>query len=153
MKIHLFHRLRGDERGASVIEFALFAPILAVMVMGITDLSMAYSRKLVVEAAIYRALEKVQVGSFQTDYTTYLRSEAATGAGVPTSEVTVDSWLECNRIRQASFTGLCSTGQDTARYVSVAIATTYEAQFTYGPLNPGTDGEIPIAASASLRIQ
>ena len=147
------HRLRGDDRGASVIEFALFAPILGVMLMGVTDLAMGYSTKLRVEGAIFRALEKVQVGSFQTDYTTFIQSEAATGAGVPTSAVTVESWLECNRARQTDFAGSCAAGQDTARYVKVTINTSYTPRFSYGPLVRSTNGTVPIEANASLRVQ
>jgi Flp pilus assembly protein TadG len=150
---NLLHRLRGDDRGASVIEFALFAPILGVMLMGVTDLAMGYSTKLRVEAAIFRALEKVQVGSYQTDYQTFIQQEAATGAGVPTSAVTVESWLECNRARQADFAGSCAAGEDTSRYVKVTINTSYTPRFSYGPLVRSTNGTVPIEANASLRIQ
>ena len=149
----LLHRLRGDDQGASVIEFALFAPILGVMLMGVTDLAMGYSTKLRVEGAIFRALEKVQVGSFQSDYTTFIQSEAATAAGVPTSAVVVESWLECDRTRQADFAGSCAAGQDTARYVKVTITTSYTPRFSYGPLVRSTNGTVPIEANASLRIQ
>jgi Flp pilus assembly protein TadG len=149
----LLHRLRGDDKGASVIEFALFAPVLGVMLMGVTDLAMGYSTKLRVEGAIYRALEKVAVGSFQSDYATYLQAEAATAAGVPTSAVAVDSWLECDRIRQASFAGACAAGQATSRYVKVTITTSYTPRFSYGPLVRTSNGTVPIEANASLRIQ
>jgi Flp pilus assembly protein TadG len=147
----LLSRLRRDTRGASVIEFALFAPILAMMAMGISDFAMGYSAKLKVEGAVYRTLEKISVGSVQSDYQ-YLKAEAATAAGVPQSAVTVDNWLECNRVRQTDFTGVCADGQDTARYVSVAISTSYTPRFNYGPLVT-TNGTVPISASSSLRIQ
>jgi Flp pilus assembly protein TadG len=141
--------LRGDSRGASVIEFALFAPILAVMVMGVTDLAMGYSKKLVLEQAAYRSLEKVAVGTIQSDYT-FVQTEAAAAAGVPASSVTVDNWLECNRVRQASFTGSCAAGQMTSRYVQVSISSTYTPRFNYGPVG---GSPVPISASTALRIQ
>ncbi|HEV2865940.1 MAG TPA: TadE family protein [Allosphingosinicella sp.] len=141
--------LGRDEGGASVIEFALFAPILAVMVMGVSDLSMGYSRKLTLESAAFRSLEKVAVGSVQTDYQ-FLKAEAAAGAGVPQSNVTVDNWLECDRVRQTDFTGTCPTGQMTSRYVQVTINSTYTPRFNYGPLG---GSPVPISASAALRIQ
>jgi Flp pilus assembly pilin Flp len=141
--------LRRDQRGASVIEFALFAPILAVMVMGVSDLAMGYSKKLVLEQAAYRSLEKVAVGTVQSDYT-FLKAEAATAAGVPVTSVTVDNWLECDRVRQASFTGSCASGQMTSRYVEVSISSTYSPRFNYGPLGGSA---VPISATAALRIQ
>ena len=158
MAVNLLARLRRDEKGASVIEFALFAPVLGLMVMGISDLAMGYSTKLRVEGAIFRSLEKVAVGSasgpaaVQNDYS-FLATEAATAAGVPVSQASVDQWLECNRVRQSAFTGTCPDGQDTARYVQVTINTSYTPRFSYGPLIPTSNGVVPIEANASLRVQ
>jgi Flp pilus assembly protein TadG len=158
MRIRLGDRLRvlaGDSRGASVIEFALFAPILALMVMGISDVAMGYSRTIELEQAAFRALEKVAVGNSQSGYD-YLRAEAATAAGVSQDDVTVETWLECNGTRQTDFAGVCATGETIVRYVEITIDSSYDPSFDYGPLataHAGTDGTIPISASASLRIQ
>ena len=146
--------LRRDSRGASVIEVALFMPFLAMMVMGIIDSSMGFARKIAVEQAIYRALEKVAVGSVKTDYN-FLKAEVAAGAGVPQTAVTVDAWLECARVRQSSFTGVCTSGE-VSRYVSVSVSTTYTPEFEFGPVAQAygnTQGNIPIQAEKSLRIQ
>ena len=147
----------GDQRGASLIEFALFAPILAFMVMGVSDIAMGYSQRLTLESAAYRALEKVAVGSVRSDYS-YLRAEAATAAGVPESNVTVDSWLECDRVRQADFNGICPDGQMVSRYVQITVNKSYRPRFDYGPLGLGfagrsTDGSIALSASAAMRVQ
>jgi len=153
--IRLAGRLGRDERGSSMIEFALFAPLLAVMVMGITDVSMGFSRKLTLEQAAYRSLERVAVGSVQSDYS-YLRPEAAAAAGVPLANVAVDSWLECDGTRQTDFNGSCPETQMISRYVRISITGSFEPTFNYGPLArnfAGDDGNVPIAASAALRIQ
>ena len=55
-----FKRLSQDEGGASIIELALVAPILATLLIGMVDLSRAYSRKLMLEQAAQRAIEKIQ---------------------------------------------------------------------------------------------
>jgi Flp pilus assembly protein TadG len=144
-----------DESGTSLIEFALFAPILAVMVMGISDVAMGYADKLELEAAAYRALEKVAVRTTQSDFTT-LRAEAAAEAGVAQSAVVVDTWRECDRVRQTDITAPCAAGTDTARYVSVSISSSYTPTFDYGPLARsfgGTDGVVPISAFAAVRMQ
>jgi len=148
-------RLRRDERGASMLEFALFAPILAVMVMGISDVSMGYSRKLTLEQAAFRSLERVAVGSVQSDYS-HLRAEAAAAAEVPLANVTIDNWLECDGVRQSEFGGVCPESQMVSRYVRISITGTYRPSFNYGPLARGfggVDGTVPISASTSLRIQ
>ena len=146
-------RLRADASGASVIEFALFAPVLGMMVMGISDFAMGYSKKLRVEQAIYRTLEKIAVGTVQSNYQTF-KAEAATAAGVNQSEVTINNWLECNEVTsQNGFAGNCAAGERTARYVSITIATTYTPEFDYGPWITDANGNVPISSSSSLRIQ
>lgn len=147
--------LAADARGASLIEFALFLPILAMMVMGISDVAMGYARKLELEAGAYRALEKVAVGSVQTDYE-YLKNDVAAEAEVTAADVEIDLWLECDRTRQTDFTGTCGAGQELARYIEVAVDTTYETQFDYGPLARsmgGDNGFVPVSATAALRLQ
>ena len=148
-------KLARDARGASLIELGLFAPILALMVMGVTDVAMGYSRKLTLEQAAYRTLERVAVGSVQSDYS-YLRAEAAAAAGVPVENVTIDSWLECDRVRQAQFDGSCPDGQMISRYVQIGIAGSYRPSFPVGPLArrySNADGTVPITVSTALRIQ
>src|SRR3954468_18485844 len=56
-----FRRLRllANDRGAAVIEMALVAPVLALGVIGIVDVSNAYSRKLGLEQGAQRAIEKI----------------------------------------------------------------------------------------------
>ena len=147
--------LLADESGASLIEFALVLPILAMMVMGISDVAMGFSRKLAVEAAAYRTLEKVAVRSSDTDMST-LAAEAATAAGVEEEDVTIDIWLECERARQTDVTGVCPEGEETARYVSVEIEASYTPRFDYGPLADvfgGRDGVVPTGAIAAVRMQ
>lgn len=48
-----------DRGGAAVIEMALVAPILALTVVGIVDMSNAFSRKLALEQGAQRAIEKI----------------------------------------------------------------------------------------------
>jgi len=116
---------------------------------------MGYSRKLTLEQAAYRTLERVAVGSVQSDYS-YLRAEAAAAAGVPESNVTIDAWLECDGVRQPQFDGFCPDGQMISRYVQIGIAGSYRPSFPAGPLalrSSNADGSVPIAVSTALRIQ
>ena len=54
-----FPRLAADQGGAAVIELALIAPVLALTVIGVVDMSNAYSRKLALEQGAQRAVEKI----------------------------------------------------------------------------------------------
>jgi Flp pilus assembly protein TadG len=131
----LFARLRRDDRGASLIEFGIMAPVLALLVGGVIDLSEGLSERYKIQQAVTRSLEQLQVQPAQADFNksdvdyTYLQTEAATAAGVPTSQVTLTKWLMCDGVKQASWTGSCQTGQDTARYVHLQIAKTFTGFF------------------------
>lgn len=146
----------SDQRGTSVIEFALFAPIVALMVMGIVDFARGFSAKFTLESAVQRTLEKAVVGSIQADYQ-YLRNEAAQAAGVPVANVTVTNWLECNGVKNPSFTGIC-TDEDAhvARYLQIRIQSNFRPSFNYGPLMQGSanaNGNVPIFAQSAVRVQ
>ena len=151
---NLLHRLRGEERGASVIEFALFAPILGVMLMGVTDLAMGYSTKLRVEAAIFRALEKVQVGSYQTDYQTFIQSGSRHRRGRPDlgGHRRKLARMQPRALRPIS-TAAAPPARTRRATSSVTIVTSYTPRFSYGPLVRTSNGTVPIEANASVRIQ
>jgi Flp pilus assembly protein TadG len=152
--------LRGDERGASIIELALVLPIFGSMVVGVTDLSRAYSQKLILEQSAYRAIEKVQ--QYQSNASTYntLKTEAvaaATAAGfsdVTSSSVTVDYWLECNGVRQSDYNTTCSTEAGTARWVTIDITHNFTPMFATSKW-PGAnaDGTYTLHGRAGLRTQ
>ena len=160
MRDNFIRRLRSlgrDSNGTSVIEFALFAPILCVTLMGVTDVSMAYSRKLAVEQAAFRALENVSVTTPQANYD-YLRAEAAAAdgaGGVQAADVTVTTWIECNNVQQPATTTACPTGQQTSQYVQVSIASSYTPVFFEGPLaaTGNANGVVALTASASVRVR
>ncbi len=149
-----FPRLVQDERGASIIELALVAPILASLLIGMVDISRAYSHKLKLEQAAQRAIEKIQ--QYQTTTSTYgtLQAEAAAAAGVPTSNVTIDFWLECNGTRAANYNSVCASGQTYGRWVSVDITGTFSPMFRSRRW-PGAnaDGTFTLLGKAGMRTQ
>jgi Flp pilus assembly protein TadG len=156
MMRHLLN-IRADERGASIIELALAAPFFAAMLIGMIDLSRAYSMKLKLEQSAQRAIEKIeQQHTVQTDYTPYgtEAATAATAAGYSGSSVNIDYWLECNGVRQATTTTPCSDGQTYARYVTITVSNSYTPLFPSRAW-PGADtaGHIPVSGYAGIRVQ
>ncbi|HET7816109.1 MAG TPA: TadE/TadG family type IV pilus assembly protein [Sphingomicrobium sp.] len=123
-------RLFADEGGSSVIEMGLVAPFLAAMLIGMVDLSRAYSTKLSVEQAAQRTIEKIQVSSYDPTDNEAIRQEAADAAGVPVANVLVASWLQCNNSStKQSFTSSCSDGEPYARYIGIGIRKSYTPLF------------------------
>jgi hypothetical protein len=155
------NRLRSydprDRRGASLIEFALVLPVLALLVMGVIDLGQGFAHRFRLDQAAQQTIEMASVGAVGSDYE-YLRPHAAAAAGVPLAQVTLDQWLECNGSRMATFDETCPTGQLLARYVRIDVADFYQPQFPYGPLGnafPGRqpNGTIEIGGRATVRVQ
>ena len=160
-----FTALRGDERGASLIELALAAPVLAALVIGMADMARAYSLKLILEQAAQRSIEMVEnQRSVATDYSTSLTTEATgamTDAGYSTGNtITPDSWLECSSdgttwTRQTDFNGSCpNAGDTTARYVSLRISRSFTPMFPSRAW-PGADanGSLTLSGYAEVRVQ
>ena len=167
--------LARDERGTSVIELAIVAPILSLMTMGIIDISTGYSRRLELVEAVDRTLGKLTAENFKVPGTvatpdfSSLKADAAAAAKVPQSSVTVVRWLECDGVEQTDFAALCPDKTTPecmvpnppasadckailARYVQVNITTSFRPMF--GRLvAPRADGTYPLVAEAAVRIQ
>ena len=155
--MRLCRQIFADQGGASVIELALVAPIFASMLIGMVDLSRAYSAKLQLEQAAQRSIEKVQ--QYQTSSNTFSTlsaeaSSAATAAGFTSPVVTVDFWLECDGTRQTDYNTHCSTGQTYGRWLTVDIAATYSPMFAsrHWP-GANADGTFTLHGKAGLRTQ
>jgi Flp pilus assembly protein TadG len=145
-------QLSRDTRGAGLIEFAIGLPVLLVMMLGIVDVATCYSAQFTLEQAAARSLERVQVTGGLTEQA-LVRAEAASAAGVPLTNVTVEDWLECQGVRQAASVVICPTGQNTSRYLQVTINSSYVPYFAYSPLGTRqADGSIALSASSALRI-
>ena len=146
--------LRRDSKGASIMETALVVPTLAVFVAGATDMAMGYAQKIKVQQAATRSIEMVTTAGLGSTAFTALQSEAASAAEVSTSNVTVDSWLECDTVRQSSIGASCSAGAQIARFASVSINGSYTPMFSFLiPRSRLTNGAIPLTGYSSVRVQ
>lgn len=151
--------LAGDRRGVSVVEFALLAPFLGVLIMGIGDMARGFAAKYALEQAAHRALERLVSGTTASPAATqtfdYVKAEAAAAAGVPLANVTLETWLECAGVKQTNFTAICGANEEIERYLRVRIDSEFEPMFgDYGPFGEAAeDGTVPIFAESALRIQ
>ena len=146
-----------DERGVSMLEFGLIFPILALMVLGTIDLARGLAARFALEQATQRTIELATLGNRPLADYSFLRAEAATAAGVPVTNVTLDQWLECNTTRQPAFNGSCTAGQQTARYVTITVFTDYTPMFEWipivGRLATAANGKIRLTADSGVRVQ
>lgn len=170
--------LRRDERGAAIIELALVAPIFALMTIGIVDMSNAFSRKLALEQAAQRAIEKVMQTTQLSTVQDTLKNEAcdqvdgvnADGSckntPITTDDVTVTFRQECTDA-SGNLTTNTATDADTfdaftcaagstkeARYISVTVTDKYRPMF---PIHfsdySSSDGAYDLSATAGVRTK
>ena len=148
--------LGADERGNSLVELGIIAPILATLLVGTIDLSRAYSAKLNIEQAAQRTIEKIQISEYKTTDNSTIETEAETAAGTG-SNATVAAWLQCNNnATQLNYnTGTCaSTTVPYARYVQVTVTRPFTPIFGTR-FFPGAndDGSYTLTAIAGIRTQ
>ena len=139
--------LLRDRAGTVTIELALLAPILAAMLIGLVDISRAYSDKLRLEQVAQRGIEKVMQNSFKSPPAVPLEAAADAEAGTG-ADATVTFWLECDGEIQtgaSAYTTPCPEGEQHGRYVQIAITKTYT------PLIMNTSWELD--GVAGIRIQ
>lgn len=168
--------LAANERGAVIIELAIVAPVLALMAIGVIDLSNAYSRKLALEQGAHRAIEKIMQTTDYDSVENTLANEAVCQVNgtntdgtckstpINTSNVTVSWRLECmdsggsitsqTTSSASAFDALvCSSGTTKeARYIQIALTDNYQAMFPVH-FSGFSAGGYPITATAGMRTQ
>ncbi|MEA1071555.1 TadE/TadG family type IV pilus assembly protein [Sphingomonas sp. LY29] len=145
--------LRNDRRGVATIELAIMAPVLATMIVGVVDLSNAFGRKLALEQATQRAVEKVMQTTLEATAEDVIKGEAAAQAGIDTSAVTVTYQLECNEVKQALYSSECAATERESRYLLVTANDKYTPMFPVKFLGINADGTYHLSSTSGLRTQ
>jgi len=170
-------RLFADARGAAVIEMAICAPVLALGVIGVVDISNAYNKKLGLEQGAQRAIEKI-MNTTETETVEETLAEevrcqvngGVTTDGVttcntsPTQTITVTWRLDCTDTGGTVTTQttedsdtydawVCANATDReARYVQVNVTDKYTPMFPvhFSGFTSG-DNSYHISATAGTR--
>ena len=176
-----FPHLRSDERGAAVIELAMVAPMLALMTIGVVDLSNAYRRKLALEQGAQRAIEKVMQTTELSTVEDTLKTEAvcqvnglnANGtcktSPINANNVTVTYRLECSNAGEivstqsstdsVAFDDMDFNGTETPqKYIEVKVTDSYQPMFRlhflgYKPASGNLAAGYQMQATAGVRTE
>jgi len=177
-----FLTLRRDQRGAAVIELALVAPVFALMTIGIVDMSNAFSRKLALEQAAQRAIEKIM----QTTETDTVEGTLTTEAVCQANGTNADGTCKTSPLTAANVTITwrreCTDGSGTmtpapgspystsaafdldtsacpattvkeAEYIQVGLTDTYTPLFPIHFSSVNADGTYHLSATAGVRTK
>ena len=150
----LARELSASKQGLALVETALIAPFLILLITGIVDLAMYGAALLKAQQAVNRGLEMSMMGGTSIPATD-IQSEAAAQAGVATSNVVVTQTLECAGAA-ATWGSTCATGLEAAAYTRIQLSTTYHPVLAFGTtawLQTNENGDIPISVTGVIRIQ
>jgi Flp pilus assembly pilin Flp len=154
-------RLANDQRGVSVVELGLIAPLLSVILMGCIDLGVGLSRRYELQQAAHRTIELANVRALtgnqkanDIDFS-FIKTEAAAAAGVPQSQVTLTRWLECDSKVMPQDVIVCDEDEPMARYIQLEIFAEYQPMFRLARIYPITNanGSVQMIVEAAVRIQ
>jgi Flp pilus assembly protein TadG len=169
--------LAPDQSGAAVIELALLAPVLALLTIGVVDMSNAVGHKLVLEQGSQRAIEMVMQTTLEDTVEGALKTEVVCQVNgvnpdgscktspINTGNVTVTFTLECTN-NAGTISTQASTNSTTfdaftcgggtvreARYLEVGVTDTYTPMFPIHFAGLGGDGKYHLSATAGMRTQ
>lgn len=156
-------RLARDDSGAAIIELALAAPILAAMVIGVSDISTAYGKKLELEQAAQRAIEKVAQTTGEATPEDTIKKEAVCQfngtnsdgtcktAPLTTANVGVTYSLTCDGTVTA-YTSDCTGTQVEIRYITATVTYNWAPTFNFH-FGTHSDGTYHLDGSAGVRVQ
>ena len=160
-----------DDDGAAIIELAILAPVLALMTIGIVDLSNGFSRKLQLEQGAQRAVEKVMQttgvlsveATIANEVVCQVNGNNADGtcktSPITTANVTVEHRLECNgTVSTTDNDGdgeldCPAAGQSENRWIKVTVWSDYEPMFPVRFSGVESNGKYRIQSIAGMRTQ
>lgn len=143
--------LRSDERGAAIIELAIIAPVLALLTVGVVDMANGFGRKMKLEQAAQRAVEKVMNTTGQTTVEATIVQEASQQAEVTSDKVTVNFRMECNGAVSTAVE--CQPNETEAKWISVVVEDQYRPLFPLHFKGINSDGTYHIRAEAGVRVE
>ncbi|WP_067736606.1 TadE/TadG family type IV pilus assembly protein [Novosphingobium naphthalenivorans] len=151
-------RVIEDRKGAAVVELGLVLPVILFLFAGIVDVSRYVCAKIDVEQAAQRTTAFALAKRPTSSSVAYLIPEATAAAGVPSSNVTAELFLECNGVRQSKYDNPCPAGETSGRFVRVSIRRAVAFQFNWtalaGMLGMKSMGSnITVTGNSLMRIQ
>ena len=145
----LIKQLARSDRGVATVELALITPILATLLLGVVDVTTAFNRKLDLEQAVQRSIERVMQTTTDDTVEANIKAEAAAAADIDEDDVIVTYTLTCDGV-VTDFDTDCVGGAAEVRYVNVSVTTTFTPMVPLAKLGMAND-YFTITAETGLR--
>ena len=134
-----------------LIEFALALPVLALMLVGLLDLSRFALQK---TAMLEGARQGAQYGVVAYSDSNHINITAQNASGLTGVTATNNVFCECVAGTSISCTSTCTGGGSPKRYITVTLSKPFASVLTSGSLNFGVFGNFspPTSMSASVTL-
>lgn len=127
----LIHRLRMDRRGTVLVETAIAAPFLVLVMLGAFDVSRMVARQTELQEVAAEVASIAMASAPDAQGLATIKTIAVQTANVPTDNVELTQYYRCNSdtTLQTSKTS-CSTGAEVSTMLKVRIRSTYTPVWT-----------------------
>ena len=140
-------RALRSERGASIVEFAILAPVLIFLVIGVIEIGRyMYFGIVAAHMAESGARYGAQTLGTAADSTGMQNAALADGAGLVWH---VQPTKSCSQAGSVVGCPLATPGPGTIYYVKVVVTATFTPLLNY----PGIPSSIPVSSTAMVRVQ
>lgn len=146
--------LAWARRGASAVEFALAAPVLAGLLVPLADLGIAYSRQIQVQHAAQAGAQYAVFHAWNTNSPTTIAAIVAAAGALPGIAASPAPSQFCGCPNGSSVTaapcgGTCANGQMAGYYVVVSARLTYTPPLPYSVLG----SPVTLSAQSTVRVR
>ena len=147
----LFSKLK-DQRGAAIVEFAIAAPVLALLTVGVAEFGIGYYAKAQVTAAAQTGLRHAYANGFNSTNISAAVTGSTTQLAVSASPAP-SQFCGCvvsNAVVSSACTGTnsCPNGDKPRTYVRVSASATYTPMIRL----PGTPTSYALTSTAQGRL-
>lgn len=115
-------RFRRSIAGVAAVEFALIAPIIAAMLVGLANYGLAMFEKMELVSAARAGAQLVLVDTGATTSEIQAAVVASTNSGISTSDVTVTQSCECADGTAITCGGTCSDASANRYFYTIAAS-------------------------------
>ena len=151
--------LARSRAGSAAVEFALLAPLLGVMLIGLVDFGLGVYTKMQVQNAAQAGAEYVIANGFNSGNTTPVTTAVTTATNLSgiTASPAPSQFYACpvdntlSTVASGSIT--CSSGKSAGSYVTVSAQAVYNTIMPYDQIGLSIPSSYTFTAASTVRIQ
>ena len=119
-------RLARETRGNATLELAFATPILLTMALASVDATMGFMHRMKMQQYAQVGADYIFSKMEDVPLDPVIKAEMVLATGLPANKITVQSWIECDSVKQNINIPHCvKAGAVTTRFVKIDVKDTY----------------------------